>query len=83
MHRWEYFELVYLGTNGEWLDSMGEIGKVGRMRQTHMLADKMNELGADGWELVGVVGVDEAYYRLIFKRSVEGSIDEVIARDVR
>ncbi len=68
MQRWEYLELVYLGNEAAWLDSNGEFGRVGRVRQTHMLTDKMNELGTDGWELVGVVGIDEAYYRLIFKR---------------
>jgi len=68
MQRWEYLELVYLGLEAQWMDSNGESGRVSRVRQTHMLTDRMNELGAQGWELVGVVGIDEQYYRLIFKR---------------
>ncbi|HLF08002.1 MAG TPA: hypothetical protein VI789_01445 [Dehalococcoidia bacterium] len=68
MQQWEYLELIYLGSEGAWLDSGGVTGRVGRVRQTHSLADKLNELGGQGWELTGVLSVDEAYYRLIFKR---------------
>lgn len=68
MQQWEYLELIYLGNEGAWLDSDGVTGKVARVRQTHTLADKLDELGAQGWELAGVLSVDEAYYRLLFKR---------------
>ncbi len=68
MPQWEYLELIYLGSEGVWLDSAGVTGRVGRVRQTHTLTDKLNELGAQGWELTGVLSIDEAYYRLIFKR---------------
>ena len=74
MQRWEYHEVFVAGLR--WGDSVGRYGEVPRgveigarfpVQGTMMSA--ANELGAEGWELVGVISTNDLnHYRLVFKR---------------
>ena len=61
MQSWEYLEIELVsqawrgGGAREWKDSMGRSGKLEPLGQNFLNSTPLlNELGAQGWELVGV-----------------------------
>jgi len=74
---WEYLEIelyTYDRARREgrpgWKDSMGRSGVLDEMLGGHFLnsAPLLNELGAQGWELVGVQSTPSYESKLILKR---------------
>jgi len=65
---WEYLEIAIQGHR--WSDSMGRSGVLDEMLGGHFLnsAPLLNELGAQGWELVGVQSTPSYESKLILKR---------------
>jgi hypothetical protein len=63
VQQWEYFEVLLDARRGLWLDANGESGELthveygsGRLAEEHLfMAAVLQGLGAQGWELVGVV----------------------------
>jgi hypothetical protein len=77
MQRWEYVEVLLDAREGRWFDDRGRSGDLahveygsGRLAEEHVFLSKvLAELGADGWELIGVAP-HSAGEKLYFKRSV-------------
>ena len=66
MQCWEYLT-VYVQSRS-WHDSLSRRGSFPENRQP---AELLNELGEQGWELVGTSsGSDASVYRLFLKRSL-------------
>ncbi len=75
MAKWEYLE-VYVLPSGVWTDNTGRTGAPTRLYNGWVTsATLLNELGAEGWELAGVVPSDGAY-RLLLKRPWLQQIEE-------
>ena len=58
MVTWEYLEVMLNTKEGWWRDSIGREGELARrayglMSFRYASASLLNELGAEGWELVG------------------------------
>lgn len=74
MQRWEYLAVHFEGRH--WADSLGHRGDVvnaGRpynetVNNDHQPGKLLNELGDQGWEVVGVASGDASDYRLFLKR---------------
>jgi hypothetical protein len=75
MAKWEY--LTVQVTLGEWYDSAGRKGKnnllsefvAGNEDKVYHPTELLNNLGEDGWEMVGVASTDSSQrYKLFFKR---------------
>ena len=75
MEKWEY--LTVQVTLGEWYDSTGRKGKTdllsdfvaGNEYKVYHPTELLNDLGEEGWEMVGVAGTDSSQrYKLFFKR---------------
>jgi hypothetical protein len=72
MQQWEYLEIAV--SSEYWVDSSGNVSqlplvtpqkwKTGSHWSTGLL---LNQLGAEGWELTGVVSQDSTY-KFVFKR---------------
>jgi hypothetical protein len=72
MEQWDYLEAyVY---QDEWVDTSGRRARLGqklKVRDTVVYfssADLLQNLGAEGWELVNVAYVDMTLYRMFLKR---------------
>ena len=74
MDRWDYLE-VLVGDRA-WVDSNGRWGELALLDVGHgrwksfeweSVAELLNELGGDGWELAGVAN-GQNNHRLFFKR---------------
>ena len=60
---WEYLEMY---VNGErWQDNEGREGK---LSSGNYATARLNELGAEGWELAGVASAHPGEYTVFFKR---------------
>jgi hypothetical protein len=75
MQRWEYAEVAVV--NAEWADTTGESGKAEPVSDFKASAtywrsvtDRLNALGADGWEVAAAVATD-GELRYVLKRPVE------------
>jgi hypothetical protein len=75
MEKWGY--LTVQVTLGDWHDSTGRKGKtdvlsdftVGNTDKIYAPTELLNNLGEDGWELVGIAGTDSSQrYKMFFKR---------------
>lgn len=83
MPRWEYLE-AYVQAD-VWHDSRGQIIKLeprrvpvrGITAQYAALTEILNQLGAEGWELVAVVSVEAPYaaLRLFLRRAIGMATD--------
>ena len=75
MQPWLY--LCVMTWDADWADSAGRTGKFPQVKgrfssgDWHDPASLLNELGKEGWELVGTVsGATAGCYKLILKRPV-------------
>lgn len=73
MTRWEYREVFVNHQYGWWMDQHGQLGKLAAVRtpargEYRFATPLLEELGAEGWELAGVVGEADREQRLYFKR---------------
>jgi hypothetical protein len=75
MEKWEY--LTVQVTLGDWYDSTGRKGKnkvladfvVGNDDKVYDPTELLDNLGEEGWEMVGVASTDSSQrYKLFFKR---------------
>jgi hypothetical protein len=75
MDKWEYLTVQI--TLGDWHDSTGRQGKnnvlsdfiSGNADKVYDPTELLNNLGEDGWEMVGVASTDSSQrYKLFFKR---------------
>jgi hypothetical protein len=74
VQRWEYLD-VYLFEHGvEWIDSQGRVGEIPTLTHENWVGHRLptqlsNELGDDGWELVGAIPAQgQRDFILCFKR---------------
>ena len=71
--QWEYLEVYVFPDPEEWMDSTGRVGKMPMVHTRTAAyrwptsAEALNTLGAEGWELVGIVTASQGY-RLLLKR---------------
>ena len=75
MEKWEY--LTVQVTLGDWYDSTGRKGRnnvladfvVGNDDKVYVPTELLDNLGEEGWEMVGVASTDSSQsYKLFFKR---------------
>lgn len=64
MQKWEYAVLEM--TNGKWRDTEGAEGTFRKNKNQRSLYERLQELGAEGWEMTGVW--DSVPFTLYFKR---------------
>ncbi len=64
MPQWEYHYILAFNTE------IYQINDQLVQRKSHPLMDYLNQLGKDGWEMVGICTASESgnYWRLLFKR---------------
>lgn len=82
---WEYVEVYVDVNNSAWRDSRGNVGDL-RARHYRFAPDELlDELGADGWELVGVVpiGAGGHSYGMFLKRPRRPSSGQITGIDAR
>ncbi len=63
MQTWEYLEMYVDGER--WEDNEEREGK---LSSRNYATARLNELGAEGWELAGVASANPGEYTLFFKR---------------
>ena len=70
MGNWEH--LVIHVDEHDWVDSHGRSGRLSELRRGKRwgnLAPLLDERGAEGWELAGVLNSDDSWeYQLVLKR---------------
>jgi hypothetical protein len=63
MTQWEYCWLLII--EGRWYDKAGASGT---LKDSGGLPTILHKLGADGWEITGVVVSSESIYQIFLKR---------------
>ncbi len=64
MTQWEYHYILAFNTE------IDQINDQLVQRKTHPLMEHLNQLGIDGWEMIGICPASDSgnYWRLLFKR---------------
>ncbi len=67
MTQWEYHYILAFNTE------IDQINDQLVQRKSHPLLEHLNQLGKDGWEMIGFCPANETgnYWRLLFKREMK------------